>query len=139
MKYSAEPLGGEKPQSLPDSPSADYLREALLDTMSQHDDIHFDFKIQVRGKNEGELGIEDATTVWNEEDTPFVTVASITIHAPQTEVSSASHVEACENLVFTPWHSVLDHQPLGSINRLRKAVYMSSADHRRPESSGQST
>ena len=36
----------------------------------------------------------------------------------------------CERLVFTPWHSLAAHQPIGSINRLRKAVYEASAQHR---------
>ena len=42
----------------------------------------------------------------------------------------AGQIERCEALVFTPWHCLADHQPLGSINRLRKAVYLASEAHR---------
>ena len=37
---------------------------------------------------------------------------------------------AGEELVFNPWQSLAAHQPLGGINRLRKPVYLSSAEHR---------
>ena len=36
-----------------------------------------------------------------------------------------------ENMSFNPWHSLQDHQPLGSINALRQAVYLAIADFRR--------
>ena len=29
----------------------------------------------------------------------------------------------CENLSYTPWHSLPDHRPIGGINRARKVVY----------------
>ena len=97
--------------------------------MSGTDDIVFDFQVQVGGKKDG-LDIEDATTVWDETEVPFVNVARITIRAPQKEITTPMHVERCENLVFTPWHSLAEHQPLGSINRLRRAVYLASRDKR---------
>jgi hypothetical protein len=129
MRFSAEPAGGEQPQVLPEDPSENYLREALAARMSEAGDIVFDFKLQVRSSGEEDLGIEDATTVWDEEEFPFVNVATITITAPQ-EVGTETAKEDCEQLVFTPWHSLESHRPLGSINRLRKQVYQASADHR---------
>ncbi|MDH3914498.1 MAG: hypothetical protein OEU09_24750, partial [Rhodospirillales bacterium] len=57
-------------------------------------------------------------------------VAKITIPAPQKNIDGPQQVERCEALAFTPWHSLADHQPLGSINRLRKAVYLASEAHR---------
>ncbi|MFH0344300.1 MAG: catalase family protein [Chromatiales bacterium] len=139
MKFSAKPSAGLKPQRLPDeNPSENYLREALIKTMSGDEDICFDFMVQVRGKEDGlnKEDIENASTVWpetgekGETKFPFVKVAKITIPAPQNDINSQSGVEHCENLVFTPWHSLADHQPLGSINRLRKAVYVASETHR---------
>lgn len=129
MKFSAAPEGGEKPQVAPGNPSDDYLREALSETLEGNVDVVFDFKVQVRGKEE-ELGIEDATSIWDENQFPFVTVAKITIRAPQRDINTPMALERCENLVFNPWHSLADHQPLGGINRLRKPVYLSSAEHR---------
>ena len=60
----------------------------------------------------------------------FVKVAKITIPAPQSEVDSEENRAHCEKLAFTPWHSLVEHQPIGSINRLRKSVYQASAEHR---------
>ena len=129
MRFSAEPCDGEKPQVLPETPSEDYLREALIETLQQKQDICFDFKVQVRGKSE-DLDIEDASTVWDEAETPYVDVAKIIIPAPQKNIDGRKQIERCEALVFTPWHCLADHQPLGSINRLRKAVYLASEARR---------
>lgn len=130
MRFCAEPWGGEKPQVLPDNPSKNYLREALVETMAQKEDVCFDFKVQVRGSQDGDLDIEDASTVWDESQTPYINVARITIPAPQRKVNGPQRIKHCERLAFTPWHCLADHQPLGSINRLRKAVYLASVDHR---------
>jgi hypothetical protein len=39
--------------------------------------------------------------------------------------------EFCENLSYTPWHALPEHEPLGSINRARRAIYtaISKARH----------
>jgi len=129
MRFCAEPWGGEKPQKLPANPSANYLHKALVKTMAQRQDVCFDFKVQVRSQGE-DLEIEDASAVWDEAQTPYVNVAKITIPAPQRKIDGPQRVKRCEALAFTPWHCLADHQPLGSINRLRKAVYLASAKHR---------
>ncbi len=67
---------------------------------------------------------------WNAGDFPFVNVARIVIPAPQKHINSKKAEAECEKLVFTPCHSLAAHQPLGGINRLRKAVYLASKDHR---------
>ena len=125
MKFSATPSLSQKPQIVPENPGENYLSEALEKAMSGTEDILFDFQVQVRGKEDG-LNIEDASTVWDETEVPFVNVARITIRAPQKEITTPMHIERCERLVFTPWHSLAEHQPLGSINRLRRAVYLAS-------------
>ncbi|MEM7221442.1 MAG: catalase family protein [Pseudomonadota bacterium] len=131
MRFSAEPKVGETHQVLPEAPSENYLREALEETMGGSDDVVFDFKVQVRGAGD-DLAIENASAVWDEAETPYVTVAKIMIPAPQRNLFSRHRRRACERLVFTPWHSLADHRPLGSINRLRKAVYLASEEHRKP-------
>ncbi len=130
MHVAAVPAGPEKPQVIPQNPTADYLREALQTTMAGNEDIVFDFKVQVRRAGEADLHIEDATEFWPEEDTPRHTVARITIPAPQTGLDTPEHLAECEEFVFTPWHALAEHQPLGGINRLRRPVYTASADHR---------
>jgi hypothetical protein len=132
MKFSAKPCTEVPPTQSPSRPRPnDYLREALTETMSGNEDLHFDFMLQVRGEcadfgQDNEL-IENASSKW---DDKFVSVAKITIPRPQPEVDSEENKAHCEKLAFTPWHSLVEHQPIGSINRLRKDVYAASAKHR---------
>jgi hypothetical protein len=134
MKFSVKPSAEVPPSTIPEPPTENYLRESLTDIMNRSDAIRFDFLVQVRGKDEN-FGvenefIENASTLWHEADFPFIPVAKITIPAPQPEISSDEHKAHCEKLAFTPWHSLVEHQPIGSINRLRKSVYQASAGHR---------
>jgi hypothetical protein len=124
MKFSARPCAEVQPTAIPDPTQEHYLREVLRKAMQQTGTVEFDFMVQVRGGG-NDLGIENASTAWNETTHPFAKVAKITIVAPQ-DIDSAEQKAECERLVFTPWHSLAAHQPIGSINRLRKAVYEAS-------------
>ena len=75
MRFAAVPWGGEPPQKVPAKAGPNYLRRAVKQRVRQREDIGFDFRVQVRGKNEKNLQIEDATAIWDEAKTPFVTVA----------------------------------------------------------------
>lgn len=137
MKFSAKPV-----VPAPGSPSAadiadpNYLRTALRDRMAEGEDdtqnIVFEFQVQVRdakslaGKIDTE--IEDVCVEWNEDQYPFVTVATITI--PPQDFDSAERKALCEDLIFSPWHGLVEHRPLGGINRLRRDVYVASAQLR---------
>jgi hypothetical protein len=68
--------------------------------------------------------IEDACVDWDEEKHPFVTLARIAI--PPQDCTTTERKELCERLGFSPWHGLLEHRPLGGINRLRRAVYEAS-------------
>ena len=112
-----------------DSPSENYLREALDLTMAGSDDICFDFMIQTRTADTQDLNIEDATTTWVGEQDGYESVAKIIIKAPQNPSRDAEEAQ-CEQLAFSPWHALAAHQPIGGINRLRRKVYADSAKHR---------
>lgn len=135
MKFSAKPCGGEIPQKAfteieKETLPKDYLRAALTETMKGNEDVCFDFMIQVRGKEDvDKLNIEDATTRWPNELDNYKSVAQIIIKARQRP-DTPKAIEKCEALSYTPWHSLKEHRPLGSINRLRRKVYKTSADHR---------
>ncbi len=130
MKFSVKPCAGVKPQVVPENPSQNYLREALIETMSLDEDVCFDFMVQVRGKGEEGLNIENASTEWDEQEFLFIKVAKITIPASQKDIDSPAVIEHCERLTYFPWHSLVEHRPLGSTNRLRNAVYIASQAHR---------
>ncbi len=131
MKFSVLPCEGAQIQIALENPSDNYLREATLETMSQSKDMCFDFMIQVRSKDDENLNIENASTTWDEQQTPFIKIAKITIPAPQNDINSPDAIEHCEKLSYSPWHSLVEHQPLGGINRLRKATYIASQTRRK--------
>jgi hypothetical protein len=128
MKFSAKPRAEAQPATMPDPPPEHYLGQVLGLAMQQSGTVEFDFMVQVRGGGD-DLGIENASTAWDEKAHPFVNVARLTIAAPQ-DIDAAEHRARCERLFFTPWHSLAAHRPIGSINRLRRAVYEASARHR---------
>lgn len=70
--------------------------------------------------------VEDASVPWPEERTPYRTVATLTVD-PQDAYSPARRVYADDDLSFNPWHCLAAHQPLGSIQRVRRPVYDDSS------------
>ncbi len=77
------------------------------------------------------MPIEDASVRWPEEQSPFVTIARITV--PQQLAWSDDHSSQMDDgLAFSPWHGLAAHRPLGSINRVRKNAYAGSAHARSP-------
>lgn len=133
MKFSAAPCQEIQQPSLDEllaeDPSVDYLREALTGTMKGEEDICLNFKIQARSNGPDLALTENASTVWQDELSGYEDVARITIPAPQ-QPDTPEAIDHCENLAFTPWHSLEAHRPIGGINRLRQKVYYSSAKHR---------
>lgn len=115
---------------MPQNPSPNYLREALKKRMNSNTPIAFDFVAQIRRRDEENLMLEDASSHWDETQFAFVPLAKIHIETPQANFDSAAHEEECEKLEFSPWHSLLAHEPLGGINRLRQRVYEASATTR---------
>ena len=71
--------------------------------------------------DEATTPIEDATAVW---PTPFEIIATLTL--PAQDFTAPEQFAFCENLSYTPWHCMPDHQPLGGIQRCRKRVYEES-------------
>jgi hypothetical protein len=75
---------------------------------------------------EWEVRIQLATTL---DETPIVTVARL-IAGPQTAWSEPRQAAVDDGMAFSPWHCLAAHRPLGSIMRMRKAVYEMAADFR---------
>lgn len=117
VKYSAKPCSAVQNGVIPDNPSDNYLREAMVKTLST-DSVCMDFMIQPRT---GDLSVEDAIEEWPEDEAPFYSVATITI--PLQTFDTPDNNEACENASYNPWHSLPAHKPLGMVNRLRRVVY----------------
>jgi hypothetical protein len=75
------------------------------------------------------MPIEDASVEWNEELSPFRTVATLRVE-PQLGWVHGDSERTEDALSFAPWHGLAAHQPLGGVNRARKSPYGFSADYR---------
>lgn len=93
-----------------------YLRYNLAQTLHDNE-AKFDFFVQFQTDADA-MPIEDPTVAWSSQ---YIKVATLTIH-PQTFDSNAQ-LAFGDNLSFNPWHSLPEHRPLGSFNRVRKRVY----------------
>lgn len=130
VKYSAVPQRAGKAAARRASG-----RERIGDTMAAQlagSDATFDFLVQLQGDPDA-MPIEDPTVRWDEGASPFRKVASIQI--PKQDFRSDRRRHLAEHLSFTPWHALEQHRPLGSINRVRRAVYaaISAERHARNE------
>ena len=118
VKYSAKPHQGHRTK-IPRKPSQNYLREVMKEYLAGQD-TYFDFMVQLQ-TDPHQMPIEDASVMWNEKASPFQKVATIRI--PSQTFDTPEQLKIAENLSFTPWHSLPEHTPLGSINRARRVVY----------------
>ncbi len=125
-KYSAKPrVMGRTP--FPDPITTRYLRSAMRDTL-HHEDVYFDFCVQLQ-TDPYDQPIEDAGKEWDEAKSPFRRVATIRI--PVQQFDSPGQQQFCEDLAYTPWHTVSEHRPLGNVNRARRETYQATSRMRR--------
>ena len=92
--------------------------------------LQFDLQLQFF-VNESITPIEDASVLWPEEKSPFVTVAQL--HIPQQDAQSAEGKALAEKIEaepFDPWAGLREHRPLGDVMRARKVVYFASQKNR---------
>lgn len=117
VKYSARACSTIV-SPIPARPNRDFLREALR-TSLQESDACMEFLVQPRTSTS--MSVEDSMTEWKEDQAPFYEVA--TIHISKQVFDTPEQNKFCENLSFTPWHALVEHKPLGGINRMRKIIY----------------
>jgi hypothetical protein len=104
----------------------DFLKAVMTEHLSQMDAC-VEFLVQVQ-TDALKMPIENAMVTWDPELSPFVPVARILI--PKQKFTSEKRSDFCENVSFTPWHTIPEHRPLGGLNRVRKLVYEHSLAHR---------
>jgi Catalase len=105
----------------------DYLEDVMAQQLAPADGksattprAAFDFQVQVRTRP-ATMPLDDPRVAWSEGASPFHTVARIEI--PAQDFGTPRRRAFGENLSFTPAHALPEHAPLGSINRVRCAVY----------------
>jgi len=114
-------------RDLKNNGEANMLRNVVVDYFLQHS-ATWEVRVQLC-TDLATMPVEDASVAWPEEQSPYVTVATITAAAqdPWT-VEKIDAIDA--GLAFTPWHALAAHRPLGSVNRARKSAYEMSASFR---------
>jgi hypothetical protein len=124
-KFSMRPQvlanAGASPNSAPD-----YLRDVMSQQLSR-ESVTFDFMIQLQ-TDPRSMPVEDPRIRWNSVHAPFRKVA--TLHIPSQHFDSPAQQQFAEDLSYSPWHSVLEHQPLGGVNRCRRVIYRAIAEFR---------
>jgi Catalase len=107
------------------------LQDALvrdLDPDQPGHDVVFDFSIRVRHAATPD-DAEDASRRWNDPLDRTVQLGTIVI--PKQTFLAPDQVYDGERMTFNPWNCVPQHRPIGSVNRMRLAVYLASQQVRR--------
>ncbi|KAF2110858.1 catalase-like domain-containing protein [Lophiotrema nucula] len=102
------------------SASREQLREWLREYFAKNG-AKYEFKIQL-GTSPSHHPTEDSSVVWDEATAPYQTIATLSF-PPQDPFNHERRVFWEDRMRLSPWDCLKEHQPLGSINRLRKYVY----------------
>ncbi len=108
----------DQPLDLRGNPNG--LRQAAIDAPA-HDGGEWEVRVQLC-TDLGAMPVEDASVAWPEDASPYRPVARIRVPA-QPAWSEQRASQADDGLAFSPWHGLLAHQPLGSVNRVRRPAY----------------
>ena len=111
----------------------DVLRQSVVDFFARHGGV-WEVRAQLATDVE-HTPIENAAKVWDEEKSPYIPVARITV-APQVAWSEARSRRVDDGMYFSVWHGLAAHQPLGSIMRVRQQAYEESAQFRAQHGGG---
>ncbi|MRW87010.1 catalase [Pseudoduganella sp. FT26W] len=100
------------------------LRGAVVDFMTEHS-AEWELRVQLC-TDLAAMPIEDSTVEWT---APWVAVARIKAE-PQAGWTHGLSVLVDDGMQFNPWHCIAAFRPIGSIMRVRRAVYAASARFR---------
>jgi len=127
-KLSLAPLSPElralKDQAVDLAHKPNGLRGAVVDFMSSHA-AEWELRVQLCTDLKT-MPIEDASVEWQ---APWVAVARITAPAQAGWTHGLSTL-VDDGMQFNPWHCIAAHRPIGSIMRVRRAVYAASGRFR---------
>lgn len=129
VKYSVTPCSDYQTRKAV-NPGEQQLRAAVSAHLEQAPAC-LSFGVQIQTSPES-MPIEDATVIWDEDESPFVTLATITI--PNQSIDDTDTLAGCERSAFNPWQSLEAHAPIGRMNAVRREVYEAAATVRnRPD------
>ncbi len=130
-KINAAPLSPEvralTRQSIDTTDRPSGIRDLVVDFFSRSG-AEYELNAQLC-THPDEMPIEDASIEWDEGKSPYQPIGKIVI-PPQDAYSPARRVYGDDVLSFNPWHCLREHQPLGSIQRVRIPAYARSSKFR---------
>ena len=103
------------------------LREAIGEVMIEGQ-AEWELRVQLC-TDLATMPVEDASKVWDEQESPYLPVARITVPS-QPAWSAERSAVVDDRLSFSPWHGLAAHRPLGAVNRARRSAYEMSARFR---------
>jgi len=125
VKYSVIPCSDYQTTQAVEA-GENQLRAALKAHLQQGP-ASFHFAVQ-KQTDPDSMPIDDASVIWDEEASPFITVATIKIEAQ--DFDNPESLATCERSSFNPWQSLAAHEPLGRMNQVRRLVYANAAQVR---------
>lgn len=132
-KFGVVPVtpGLKELEALPYDPQTpDALREATVEFFKTRSAV-FDFVVQLCTDLE-KMPVEDAQAAWSEDESPYRSVARLTI--PAQEAFDPARADVVDgDFSFSPAHTLVAHRPLGGINRARLVAYTALSNLRRRE------
>ena len=126
IKFSVRPISGVD-NTPPSGRGPNFMRDALARQVGAGD-VYLEFAVQLQTDPQS-MPIEDSLQRWDESRSPYQRVALIRI--PRQTADTEARRTLAENMAFTPWHSLPEHRPLGSINRSRLSIYETISEFRR--------
>lgn len=133
-KYALFPTGEHqaalaKSHRITDSSSPEQHSEWLREWFRGDKDATYDFRVQLC-QNLTSQSVEDTSVQWDETAFPFRTVGKVTLFAGQDVFGADRRAFWDDHMKLNVWYGLKDHQPLGSVNRLRKELYQRSSGFR---------
>lgn len=105
----------------------DAIRERMAADMQAGDAV-WNLRVQLC-RDLDRMPVEDPSVLWDEEISPFVTVARLhALAQPGWSEDAAELVD--DHMRFSVWTGLQAHRPLGAVNRARREPYRMSADFR---------
>jgi hypothetical protein len=132
--YSAAPIANGpyavRVRLLPasDRPVAGASHDWAADLRARLEKEALVFPLQLQAfVDESSTPIEDASVDWPESESPYVTVAHLTV-PPQSfdDAAGKAFSQEVEQGRFDPWNALAAHRPLGNVMRARKPAYFAS-------------
>jgi hypothetical protein len=103
------------------------LRDMVVEFFRKNS-VEYEFRAQLCTDLK-RMPVEDGSVEWPEDESPYRAFGKITIPA-QEAYTPTRRVYVDDVLSWSPWHCIEEHQPLGSLMRVRRQVYFAASAYR---------